>query len=443
MSEKTVHFRFLNILRCLLFLYGLALLFAALFDQSYLQNVFSSDRPLSALWEQIETGQIILVFIGVLSLFLFRNTRKWQINENHILLRFVVLSLTVAFPLMVLEIALRPFRSFYPPYSKTTVYVKDEDLIWKLNPGFEGIYDDAKTKINSKGLRGQEIEYQKPSHTHRILFLGDSVIFGYMLNSYKETIPYRVEKKLNDAQPLQVQCINSGVSGYSPWQEYIYLKREGIRFDPDLVLAGFVLNDVTEKFALVRFGGTGLGKLSETYLSVVDTLAEDFALVFFMRKLARNITLGENPSQKAREMENVNVKSLFTRPDAPDIRHAWEITLENIEKIVLFCKERDLPFILLIFPYQFQFEEDTVPAIPQEIVSEFAEKKDIAYIDLLPPLQKKLADLDLKEHEIYIDSSHFNPLGCRIVADIVAEFLLDSGAAQYPAQSTAGIGPNK
>ncbi len=443
MSDKTVQFSFLNILRCLLFLYGVAFLCTALFDQSYLQSVFGSRRPLSALWRDIEAGQIVLVSLGLLSLFTFKYAKQWQLNENHFAIRIIVLCLTVIFPLMVLEISLRPFRAFYPLYSKTTVYVEDEDLIWKLNPGFDGVYDEARTRINSKGLRGPEIEYEKPGDTKRILFLGDSVIFGYKLNSYRETIPYLIQERLNEKHNLKVQCINSGVSGYSPWQEYIYLKKEGIKYDPDLVVIGFVLNDVTEKFALVRFGGKGLGKLSETYLSVIDTLAEDFALVFFMRKLSRRVVFGEDSSQMAHEMESLNVKSLFTKPDAPNIRKAWKLTLEHLDDIVLFCRERDIPFLLIVFPYQLQFDEEREPPIPQEIIGEYARNEGVTYIDLLPSLEEKMSNLDVEEYDVYIDSLHFSTLGCRIVADIVSDFLIDSEMLWRLLYETADERPNE
>lgn len=66
-----------------------------------------------------------------------------------------------------------------------------------------------------------------------------------------------------------VETINASVSGYSPWQQAIYLQNEGLRYAPDVVVVAFVLNDATEKFELLRFGGAWEGwQLSRSFSSV-------------------------------------------------------------------------------------------------------------------------------------------------------------------------------
>ena len=85
--------------------------------------------------------------------------------------------------------------------------------------------------------------------------------FGYRLKSYKQTFPYLIENLLEDKSVYEVETINSGVGSYSPWQEYTFFSTEGIKYEPDLVVVSFVLNDVTEKLGLKMFGGEGEGRI--------------------------------------------------------------------------------------------------------------------------------------------------------------------------------------
>ena len=60
----------------------------------------------------------------------------------------------------------------------------------------------------------------------------------------------------------------------------MFLRKEGIKYDPDLVVLSFVLNDVTEKFGLIRFGGSRLGfQLEHSILTLTDWLSYKSSIV--------------------------------------------------------------------------------------------------------------------------------------------------------------------
>ena len=46
--------------------------------------------------------------------------------------------------------------------------------------------------------------------------------------------------------PYKYEVINMGNSSYSPILEYLYLKREGLKYGPDIVVLGFFVNDVQD-----------------------------------------------------------------------------------------------------------------------------------------------------------------------------------------------------
>lgn len=124
-------------------------------------------------------------------------------------------------------------------------YISDSLLGDRLNPGYEGYFAGVPVKINSHGFRDpREYPLDKPRGTFRILVLGDSVTFGHGA-LYETTYPYLLEQRLKAWRPeVQWQVWNLGVPGYSTRDELTYLEMVGDRFQPDLVVVGFFINDI-------------------------------------------------------------------------------------------------------------------------------------------------------------------------------------------------------
>lgn len=96
-------------------------------------------------------------------------------------------------------------------------------------------------QFNSTGLRDREYNISKPDRVKRILFLGDSIVYGHAIK-LDESIPKQLEKiYIKNNQPVEV--LNLGVSGYETDQEVEFLKEVGLKYAPDLVLLGYCLND--------------------------------------------------------------------------------------------------------------------------------------------------------------------------------------------------------
>jgi lysophospholipase L1-like esterase len=116
----------------------------------------------------------------------------------------------------------------------------DPVLGWAHRPGQQGVFATEQfrthVRINSRGLRGRELAYERPRDTKRILVLGDSFAWGFGVEECE-----RFSELLETA--LGVEVINSGVSGYSTDQKLLWLRNEGIRYDFDLVLGVFPGND--------------------------------------------------------------------------------------------------------------------------------------------------------------------------------------------------------
>ncbi len=111
----------------------------------------------------------------------------------------------------------------------------NEMLGWSLKPLSHGISSrtgyEIMYRINSKGLRDDETSYEKPEGIFRIVLLGDSRTFGFGVPIEKHF------STLLEGYFKAVEVINMGVNGFGVDQELLYLRSEGFRYEPDLVLA--------------------------------------------------------------------------------------------------------------------------------------------------------------------------------------------------------------
>ena len=112
---------------------------------------------------------------------------------------------------------------------------------WALKPNLRDVPVPGGKLLNSnsKGVRGRrEHAGEKAPGTTRILVLGDSFTFGEDVGD-DETYSHHLEQLLPGTE-----VINLGVHGYGHDQMLIYLREEGIRYRPDIVILGFLTGDM-------------------------------------------------------------------------------------------------------------------------------------------------------------------------------------------------------
>ena len=104
-------------------------------------------------------------------------------------------------------------------------------------------------KTNSQGYRMEEFPQEKPAGEYRILMLGDSLTFGFGVE-VDQSFLSRLEEKLNlyleknNIKDKKIQIINAGfVDGKSPDSYYLYLKEEGLKLNPDLIIVNYFINN--------------------------------------------------------------------------------------------------------------------------------------------------------------------------------------------------------
>lgn len=182
---------------------------------------------------------------------------------------------------------------------------------WALKPGIQDmkVFDGTILNTNSKGLRGtSEYKYERTPGKQRIVALGDSFTFGAEVPD-NATYAHYLETQVSNSEVL-----NFGVQGYGHDQILLYLKEEGIKYHPDIVMLGFTYIDIYRNienffaYAKPKFTLTPAGlQLTNVPVSTPErVLAEEpyrpksFDILFILKEKVR-WALGKNEAE-AREV---------------------------------------------------------------------------------------------------------------------------------------------
>ena len=168
------------------------------------------------------------------------------------------LLVTATFVLFALELLVRLLNLAPPLPKQYGNFVNDTYLPYKPRPSstISGRTDefDFEYKHNSLGFRDVEHTLAKPEGVFYILGLGDSFTYGVGI-SFEESYLFRLEKMLNERQGEhpKIEIIKAGIPRFFPEAERLVLQHYGIKFNPDLILIGFLVNDVMDTFSRSRY----------------------------------------------------------------------------------------------------------------------------------------------------------------------------------------------
>lgn len=346
--------------------------------------------------------------------------------------------------LILLEAFVRIF-GIAPEYGSVKgLYQKDELLDFRMAPNFSGTFtrQEFKTEIttNSYGLRDYEYTGKKPNDFN-ILALGDSFVWGAYGTSINQTFVKILESKLNEnSSTMNYRLINAGVPGYGTDQQLLYLKADGNKFKPDLVLLNFFVgNDF--------FDNAQAGELTVKDGALVTNKAEikktekirNFLLLnsHSYRIIERGaiVLFGDVIQRYVRgRIQNDALESgLFIKPASGQIESQFQATRNILDEMNSYLKSKNIKFVVVIIPLDYQVDENRKQIFiqnnlegknfdmkqPQKAIAEWAKDSDVFVIDLLPDL----AELE-KNHDLYWKlNAHFNVQGNEEVADIIFENL--------------------
>lgn len=270
---------------------------------------------------------------------------------------------------------------------------------------------NCRTKIystNSKGFRGTK-EYSLEKSKKRIITLGNSFTWGE--NVYNnETFPSFLEKFYNGS----AEVINMGVHGYGPDQFYIYFARDGISYNPDIVVIGLFLPDIHRTIFKVRDYFKPRFIIQDGELKIDPESSEIPDIKSAMSKSAE-------VKKKPRLYSISFLHGLYGKfiRRATSYEYESALTLKIIEEMQKQLEDHNIKLIVLLIPEQGMIEKDNqnyfgaLPKITAELKS-----KGIEYIDLQPVFMR---DMKLNNQNLY--NGHLNPEGNMVIARELYSYL--------------------
>jgi tetratricopeptide (TPR) repeat protein len=110
-------------------------------------------------------------------------------------------------------------------------------------------YPPYRVITNQNRIRHQKnFRYSKTPGVYRILCLGDSILFGPGVNN-DEVFSFYLEKLLNGHRTKSYyEVINVSSPGWGPLEYFKFLKNEGYKYSPDLVIFSIISDDIRQNF---------------------------------------------------------------------------------------------------------------------------------------------------------------------------------------------------
>ncbi len=319
-------------------------------------------------------------------------------------------------------------NAFPPPSELNSLLEPHPDRGWRLRRNVVGSDADVITGTNSLGLRGPEVPQPKPAGEFRVLFAGDSVTFGYGLSG-EQTLPAQVGMRLRrQFTGRTIRCINAGVSGYTTWQELDYLENDGLALKPDLVILQFSLNDILD--VLLVDPGQVHGRRIDFEFSnsshgsgIMRAIASLRARYRWRRALDGLEWIDEEDRAMAAKLGSF--ETLFAEPPAAPVEQAWQRTLAYLTSFDALCKSHSIPWVFVVTPPRSELDPELAHLRPQKRLRAWAEQHDVSMFDPLPIIEQHGKTKGLSPDELYLDEGHPVPATMALIAEALAEFLVE------------------
>lgn len=313
-----------------------------------------------------------------------------------------------------------------------TPYVSEPTAGWRMRANYSGTYLGKKLRTNSDGFRSPDLVLEKAANTSRVVCLGDSLTFGHGLEDH-EAYPQQLERLLNDRVPTRRwEVINTGVEGFCTYQETGELRR-CLKYQPDVAVLLFCLNDVTEKYlSLRRFRGTGL-----EYHGVADGSGGRFFQALVALRPHSSLITALTPTQAdAQRREAYSVRMLWEQPEVRHVRAAWGQAESELDELRELCASHGIALLIAAAPYLAQFADTPGIGAPQRRIARYAESHGVEFADLKPFLDAAATPANLPVKAFYMDEAHMTGAGNTVIAQTLV-----AKVAHLVSDSSRGSGP--
>lgn len=311
----------------------------------------------------------------------------------------MLIALQAIASLALLEVVARMFDlrgvSYYPNTAAfMDTMIIEEPIGYRNQPGLSGTFYSQPVTINSTGLRNSEFDLAPNPGKYRIVFMGDSVIFGIGVAD-KDTLPRQLEmllrKEVGEINGREIEIINMGVISYNSEQELIQYQQLGAKLKADLVLLMFTDNDIEPKMWIFSKRSSPLYAIGQRSYAI--------SLLFVLKRDLADLWMGERqPRIQSSSYQRGNPR--------------WESIDASLTEINRIAAEDGVPFVVFT-------RADT--GEPWKMLSAVAEREGFPLRALLPFEDDRWKDLDPKNFAAKGGGTHANAEGLAMYATLIHE----------------------
>jgi lysophospholipase L1-like esterase len=284
-------------------------------------------------------------------------------------------------------------------------------------------YGFMRMETNSLSFRGPEISVEKPPGTFRVLGLGDSATWGTRVQepeTYLRVLEGELAKSSNQSARVHFEVINTGVGGYSTYQELVTLERYGLPLCPDLVIVGFVHNDAypsTDLFNNLKTIHQPPGSELPNFMAPHEIEYPSRLLTFLRAVLKRQWKSFR--SQPAKEAATEGANSGSWTPDSFALRW-WPVHQGHLQRLKSLGETNGFHVLVVLLPTYPQVYYGRGPHAYQNVVGPFLAAEKIPYIDLYDVFRAA------RTKQQFVDWVHPSVAGHQTTASEILRYLRES-----------------
>lgn len=282
--------------------------------------------------------------------------------------------------------------------------------------------------INQDGFRTDRRGASPPSSSGPdVLLLGDSFTFGQGV-PYAATWGVVGEERLR-AQGLPVRMINAGMQGMDTRSELLLLRELAPRYRPDVVVVGFLINDLYTNVPLRRSGPRGADSADWSQVRDHVFVNPGSARSFHLLELARRLVTSSDAIYNRLYLAAPDRGAFLRLPLSDRPRRQLAVTEALLTEMAAECRALGVPLVVVSIPQQFQVlyrvsEPEQAGGIEVDFYDRhFSQLGSRVGFTWVPTLDA-LATAEEPGHLFYRLDGHLSPAGHAVVGQVVAEALL-------------------
>ena len=304
------------------------------------------------------------------------------------------------------------FPQWMPGNADRNFWIYDSVLGWRHKPHQHGRFThrdfSIEIQINSDGLRDKEYSKKRTPHK-RMLVLGDSYGWGFGVEQAD------IFSEVLERQHADWEIINASVSGYGTDQQLLYLQRQGIQYQPDVLLLllcenDFLTNTLYEtawynKPIFISEGNRLQLKNVPVPQSTITQRLDRFfyGKTFLWVRIYREISRFFNVVTFLLNVQQEKHREI--------IGEHWEeenaITFRLLAELHHFCQAHRMRFFIV-----------SIPMNPKRValLADFSQQERIPYLSLDERFGRETAQT------IFAHDGHWNQKGHQIAAEAIDQF---------------------